>query len=35
MDDAVKGKNLDEKVKVKDLVEIISESLETGGGAGD
>lgn len=28
MDDAVKGKNLDEKVKVKDLVEIISESLE-------
>ena len=28
MDDAVKSKNLDEKVKVKDLVEIISESLE-------
>jgi len=29
MDDAVKGKNLDEQVQVKDLVEIISESLET------
>jgi Fe-S oxidoreductase len=29
MDDAVKGKNLDEKVQVKDLVEIIAESLET------
>ena len=29
MDDAVKGKNLDEKVKVKDLVELVSDSLET------
>ena len=29
MDDAIKGKNLDEQVQVKDLVEIISESLET------
>ena len=27
MDDAVKGKNLDEKVQVKDLVELVSESL--------
>jgi heterodisulfide reductase subunit D len=30
MDDAVKGKNLDEQVKVKDLVEMISESLDKG-----
>jgi len=29
MDDAVKGKNLDEQVQVKDMLEIISESLET------
>jgi Fe-S oxidoreductase/nitrate reductase gamma subunit len=29
MDDAIKGKNLDAQVQVKDLVEIISESLET------
>jgi Fe-S oxidoreductase len=28
LDDAVKGKNLDETVQVKDLVEIIAESLE-------
>lgn len=28
MDDAVKGKNLDERVKVKDLVEIVSDSLK-------
>jgi heterodisulfide reductase subunit D len=28
MDDAVKGKTPDEKVQVKDLVEIIVESLE-------
>ncbi|MBI3800469.1 MAG: 4Fe-4S dicluster domain-containing protein [Deltaproteobacteria bacterium] len=35
MDDAVKGKNLDETVQVKDLVEIIAESLERREGAGD
>lgn len=29
MDDAVKGKDLDDRVKVKDLVELISDSLET------
>ena len=28
MDDAVKGKNLDETVQVKDLVELVSESLD-------
>jgi hypothetical protein len=28
MDDAVKGKNLDERVKVRDLVELVSESLQ-------
>ena len=28
MDDAVKGKNLDEQVQVKDLVELVSESLD-------
>jgi Fe-S oxidoreductase len=30
MDDAVKGKNLDEQVKVRDLVEMVSESLDRG-----
>ena len=28
MDDAVKSKNLDDTVEVKDLVEVVSESLD-------